>query len=111
MIGNGGGFSAGATGGSADATLVSHNHTATSTVTDPGHNHNISMYEASAAPSGCYSGGPVGSSNGSCGDSSAFIVNNTTGVTVGTSISTVGSSATNANLQPYIVVYMWNRTA
>ena len=26
MIGNGGGFSAGATGGSADATLVSHNH-------------------------------------------------------------------------------------
>jgi hypothetical protein len=26
-------------------------------------------------------------------------------------ITAEGSSATNANLQPYVVVYMWNRTA
>jgi hypothetical protein len=69
------------------------------------------MYEASAASSGCYSGGPVGSSNGYCSNTPNFINTVQTGVTVSTSISTEGSSATNANLQPYIVVYMWNRTA
>jgi hypothetical protein len=39
MVGNGGGFSAGATGGSADAITVSHTHTATST--DSGHTHTV----------------------------------------------------------------------
>jgi hypothetical protein len=34
-----------------------------------------------------------------------------TGIAVATSIASSGSSATNANLQPYVVVYMWNRTA
>lgn len=103
LIGNGGGFSAGATGGSADAIVVSHTHTATSTVTDPGHVHQ--QY-----PSG---GGNVG--NGAMADA-AFRNNvNTnsavTGISVATSIASSGSSGTNANLQPYIVVYMWTRTA
>jgi len=106
MIGNGGGFSAGATGGSADATLVSHNHTATSTVTDPGHTHGLLVDNDMAGVAG---GGPRPlrrefTINGQ-------ITTEVTGVTVSTSISTEGSSATNANLQPYIVVYMWNRTA
>ena len=41
IIGNGGGFSAGATGGSADAVVVSHSHTASSSTSasDSGHQH------------------------------------------------------------------------
>ena len=35
----------------------------------------------------------------------------TTGITVATTNTSAGTSGTNANLQPYIVVYMWNRTA
>jgi len=34
----------------------------------------------------------------------------TTGITVSTTNSTEGASATNANYQPYITVYMWKRT-
>jgi hypothetical protein len=101
MIGNGGGFSAGDTGGSADAIVVSHTHTAT--VSDPGHIHSINGL------GGWYTGTEAGSYVG--GGSSR--VNNTNSNTTGISVSnsTTGSSGTNANLQPYIVVYMWSRTA
>jgi hypothetical protein len=103
IIGNGGGFTAGATGGSADAIVVSHTHTATSTVTDPTHSHSYTQ------PSpGTYvqniNGTGQGAVAGTTGSSS-------TGISVATSISTTGSSGTNANLPPYIVVYMWQRTA
>ncbi len=85
------------TGGSANATLVSHTHTAT--VTGPGHSHTA---ESQAAPHYGQPFGGVAFTAGNTGTS-------TTGITV--SNSTEGSSATNANLQPYIVVYMWKRTA
>jgi hypothetical protein len=103
MIGDGGGFSAGATGGSADAVVVSHTHTATST--DSGHTHVMSANSArpitgSAALYAALDGGVSGSS--STQSSTANIT---------TTISTTGVSATNANLQPYIVVYLWQRTA
>jgi hypothetical protein len=104
LIGDGGGYSAGATGGSADAITVSHTHTATSTVTDPGHAH---TYNQPVGQVGYSQGGsqsvpyPVSTSTGSA----------STGITVATTNASTGSSGTNANLQPYVVVYMWNRTA
>jgi hypothetical protein len=91
------------TGGSADAIVVTHNHTAT--VTDPGHFHNYEYvsfpvradqwvgYAADPGPS--YSSQPT--------------TTKTTGITVAN--TSAGASGTNANLQPYIVVYMWKRTA
>jgi hypothetical protein len=85
------------TGGSADAIVVSHTHTAT--VTDPTHAH---TYSNPVTPGASGTGG-LGSS-GSTTTSAA-----STGITVG--ISTTGSSGTNANYQPYITVYMWKRTA
>jgi hypothetical protein len=94
-------YVAGNTGGSADAVLVSHTHTAT--VTDPGHLH---TFRDVAASSGSASD-PYGSSDGRIGTSSTATA--TTGITVAN--STEGVSATNANLPPYVVVYMWNRTA
>ena len=39
VLGAGNSYTVGQTGGSTDAIVVSHTHTATSTVTDPGHTH------------------------------------------------------------------------
>jgi hypothetical protein len=97
------------TGGSKDAIVVSHTHTATSTstVTDPGHKHTLIMGGGGAA------GGPGEFAN----SSTSLYPNNmqtaTTGISVATStsIASTGSSGTNANIQPYIVVRMWKRTA
>ena len=97
------------TGGSANTVLSSHTHTATSTVTDPGHQHqNPNGGKGVLGPYGIatptiFAGG---SPNYFLGDMS----NQATGVTVATSNSTEGVSATNANYQPYITVYLWKRT-
>jgi hypothetical protein len=101
MIGDGGGFSAGSTGGSADAIVVSHTHTAT--VTDPGHVHTI-LPLASVGGGGQAANTTTTGLTPNTSTSSAV-----TGISV--SNSTAGSSGTNANLQPYVVVYMWQRTA
>jgi len=89
------------TGGSADAIVPSHTHTATSTVTDPGHVHAI-VYSGALMSTGG-SGGliQIGSSNTNTA---------VTGVTVATTVATAGVSVTNTNYQPYITVYMWKRT-
>lgn len=89
------------TGGSKDAVVVSHTHTAT--VTDPGHLHSFALY----APNGG-GGNPGGDLN-----TSAPTSYNTNSATTGISVSnsTTGSSGTNANVQPYITVRMWKRTA
>jgi hypothetical protein len=86
------------TGGSKDAIVVSHTHTAT--VTDPGHAHNIPIANDFGYPVG---GGGARQGTGAVTSSA------TTGITVAN--STTGSSGTNANLQPYITVCMWLRTA
>lgn len=95
------------TGGSKDAIVVSHNHTATSTVTDPGHNHTIPQEDSGAFTNS----GPIPGGNGTGADYTSTTGNRTTGVTVATTVASTGSSGTNANLQPYITVYMWKRTA
>jgi len=87
------GATIGTIGGSADAIVVSHTHTATSTVTDPGHVHGLNV-----TPGGL--GGqdsPTRALSGSQNTSSAV-----TGITVGTTIATAGVSGTNANLPPYL---------
>ena len=91
------------TGGSADAIVVSHSHTATSSVSDPGHNHTIGFQNNTIDQN---AGSSALARQGTSNTSTA-----STGISVSTSISTTGSSATNANLPPYIVVYMWRRTA
>ena len=95
IVGAGTSYAVGATGGSANAILVSHTHTATSTstVTDPGHFHTIQV-------SGSGAGNP---SSTNAGSSTANTNSKTTGITVATTTSntTEGVSGTNANLPPY----------
>lgn len=93
------------TGGSKDAIVVSHTHTAT--VTDPGHTHTLSPTNRAVYNSGA--GGSAGLYNGGEQFTQLTMSSATTGITVAN--STEGSSGTNANLPPYITVYMWKRTA
>ena len=80
-------YAVGATGGSADAIVVSHTHTAT--VTDPGHFHTGGAALYYIGDSGSY-----GYVTNVANTSTAV-----TGITVAN--STTGSSGTNANLPPY----------
>jgi hypothetical protein len=124
------------TGGSYDAVLVSHNHTGTTGNITADHSHTFSgttdtqgnhqhviphNYDSGSA--GDYISGNDGDNN-MPGNASptAFAgshAHNYSGTTSGVSsnhqhpftTSTQGSSATNANIQPYITVYMWRRTA
>jgi hypothetical protein len=107
------------TGGSKDATLVSHSHTGTTS----------SAGAASGSTSGGNGTGDFGIYNAATG---AFSLSGSapnrpqgTGGTGSSTTATLsipdhnhsfttstqGSSATNANLQPYITVAMWKRTA
>ena len=93
IVGAGTTYAVAATGGTADAVVVSHTHTAT--VTDPGHNHTLNYNNggSNAFTSANGTAGPTANT------STTAIVNNTTGVTVAN--STVGVSGINQNLPPY----------
>jgi hypothetical protein len=93
IVGAGSTYSVAGTGGSADAIVVSHTHTAT--VTDPGHTHSFTT-NVLGTPSGQQqsgSGALVG------GTSYPTTLSATTGISV--SNASTGSSGTNANLPPY----------
>jgi hypothetical protein len=81
------------TGGTKDAIVVSHTHTAT--VTDPGHTHTISVNNqgnTNDSTSG-------GDNRPATGTSTLTTNSNTTSITVAN--STTGSSGTDQNLPPY----------
>ena len=109
MIGTGAGFTAGATGGSADAIVVSHTHTATTTITDSGHTHQFTHGLEDTGGGG--QGFTWYNIGGEGGNVTETTTSSTTGITAATTVASSGSSGTNANYQPYITVYMWKRTA
>jgi hypothetical protein len=92
VVGAGSTYSVAATGGAKDAVLVSHTHTAT--VTDPGHNHNFNY--AATAYSIQAGGSSIDANRGPAAGATTTV---STGITVAN--TTVGVSATNANLPPY----------
>jgi len=92
-------YAVGATGGSANAIEVTHNHTATSTVTDPGHKHNaITQVSGGSGAGNQYTNSFAGTVDTT---STLMIQTNTTGITVATTTANAGTSGTNANLPPY----------
>ena len=106
LVGTGSGYLPASTGGSADAVVVSHTHTAS--VSDPTHVHGSTAGNGFMA----YGGGEV-----MAGGYDVPFTRNTSPTTAAASTgisvtnASAGVSGTNANLQPYVVVYMWNRTA
>jgi hypothetical protein len=96
VVGAGSTYSVAATGGSTDAIVVSHTHTATSTVTDPGHRHSAGPSAGSTATQGSGAGQWRTDSAGA-----GLSTTVTTGVTVATTNASAGVSGTNANLPPY----------
>ena len=92
VVGAGSAYSVAATGGSTDAIVVTHNHTATSVVTDPGHAHGAQFQSSSTAFT------PGGGANNTAPGNTASA---TTGITVATTNTSAGVSGTNANLPPY----------
>lgn len=99
-------YTAGSTGGSATTTLTtpnlpSHNHT----IADPGHSHGLSGNAFLSSTTGIGTGFYTAGSNGG---SLTQTPSATTGIT-GTSSTGSGTPAT--TISPYLVVYMWVRTA
>jgi hypothetical protein len=102
------------TGGSKDAVVVSHTHTAT--VSETAHFHttdgtNGSNKHAVRAGTDSIIDGSSGSASA---DDADYITGSKTGTaSTGITVSnaSTGSSGTNANVQPYITVRMWKRTA
>jgi hypothetical protein len=105
IVGAGSSYAVDATGGSADAIVVSHTHTATSVVTDPGHNHNLKYNGISAAGGNERDPQDAGSST-----LTNAIESNTTGITVATTNASAGTSGTNANLPPYYALCFIQKT-
>jgi hypothetical protein len=95
IVGAGSTYSVAGTGGSADAIVVSHTHTAT--VTDPGHQHSLSNGQALSEVGGGREAQCAIGANGRNG----FTVASSTTTGISVSNSTTGSSGTNANLPPY----------
>jgi hypothetical protein len=96
VVGAGSAYAVNGTGGSANAIVVSHTHTATSVVTDPQHNHDTVIPTSTSGNNG---EALLGTASGS----TTTITSSTeaTGITVATTIDTAGTSGTNANLPPY----------
>jgi hypothetical protein len=99
VVGAGSTYAVGDTGGSANAIVVSHTHTATSTVTDAGHFHTTTFRTTTKAGDGpTRIHGPEGTQST---NDTLNTDTKTTGITVATTNSTTGSSGTGANLPPY----------
>ena len=109
------------TGGSKDAIVVNHTHTAS---TQGDHEHFIASTAFTSANNSGTTVTPsnfVSASQGASGLNESYNLTGTTDpATIGRSsnagshshtISSTGSSGTNANLPPYITVCMWLRTA
>ena len=94
IVGAGSTYAVNATGGTADAVVVTHTHAATSVVTDPGHIHTTDAIYFGT-------GGIASSVGGSNLVVGATINSAVTGVTVATTNANAGVSGTNANLPPY----------
>jgi hypothetical protein len=96
VVGAGSTYAVAATGGTADAVVVSHTHTATSTVSDPGHSHNVTAASGSNDVGGSFNNARQGGTDTTIPTNGA-----STGISVNTTVNSTGSSGTNQNLPPY----------
>jgi len=100
IVGAGSTYSVNQTGGTADAIVVSHTHTATSVVTDAGHNHTVAVGNQGSQNGNVSGGGSLPAT----GSATLTTSTATTGVTVATTNATAGTSGTGQNLHPYFAL-------
>jgi hypothetical protein len=100
ILGAGSTYAVGTTGGSTDAIVVSHNHTATSTssVSDPGHQH---YSYTSGATNGGGGGGALTYYQGSSGAQPVQPAGTGISVSTSTTNTAAGTSGSGANMPPY----------
>jgi hypothetical protein len=94
IVGAGSIYAVNAVGGSANAIVVDHTHTANSVVSDPGHSHGYTSPASTTSDA-------TGFDTEIATTAAANTATATTGITVATTVNSTGSSATNANLPPY----------
>jgi len=106
-IGAGTTYSANSSGGSNDAVIPSHNHSAS--VSDPGHFHTTTFANVNDFNNGPanYKGGE-GNGDDKAGDFTIDTNSKSTGISV--SVGATGVSVTNANLPPYRGIYFIIKT-
>lgn len=116
LISADGTYTAGSTGGSATTTLSvsnlpSHTHSASSSVSDPGHSHTTTWNNVNDFNQGGNAPGAEQYPDDTQGSFGINTDSRTTGISVSTSIANTGSGTAVTTISPYIAVYMWNRTA
>ena len=89
---------------------IDHNHTAFTTGSDGAHTHVIERKAGSGTNTGVVRGNGTASADGTTASAGGHTHNANVPAYTGTSGST-GSGAEHNNLQPYLVVFMWKRTA
>jgi hypothetical protein len=100
------------TGGSKDAIVVSHTHTIENATLEGTVGGSIwNLNRNNLTKTGVFSDSTQTNVAAGGGDNAHSVVSIDFDGTHGHTASTTGSSGTNANLQPYITVYMWKRTA
>lgn len=104
VVGAGSTYAVGATGGSADAVVVSHTHGVTDpthahSVYDPGHSHTYTYNNFDNVRAGSNGPSPIYPTATATSSSTTGI--GIYGAATGISIQSAGGSATNANLPPY----------
>ena len=104
-IGAGTTYSANTSGGSADVVAVSHTHSASTSISDPGHFHTSTWNNVNDFNQGSNSPGAEAAPDDIQGTFTVNTDSKTTGITASTSITSSGVSGTNANLPPYRGIY------
>ena len=109
LLAAGGTYTAGSTGGSANAIIPKHSHTVTGTAASAGaHTHKLGRNQNTVASGSKYDR-PNDADEPDKGYTSTSAGAHTHSVT-GTAVST-GVDVTGKNMPPYLAVYVWKRTA
>lgn len=98
-VGAGGLYGLGATGGSKDAIVVSHTHTANTALSQSPHSHNFTSYNLNSISSGGF-----GSDNVRVNAQTSSTSSETIAISATTTIASAGTSGTDANMPPYLAI-------
>lgn len=101
LLASGSTYGAGNTGGSADAVVVSHSHSPTTS------NNKFLVSPDNVAVNSTHRAFPATGSSAYF----VYVADTPNGINENANTTTVGVSGTNKNMPPYLVVYMWKRIA